>query len=186
MRLSLNLLAPFFLLKTFASATEYNFWITWNARDSVGTCTALMADTVSTKVSVAANVYLSTGGLPQVPNWNRGERHGSGRGLRAPDRELTCTALDLSVCGHPICKRSNTCYDSFSCRDCGFRRKGRQLYHVERTLDAAEIETLQNGLIGACQETLDKEVSRSGNFYSTSCKAALAEQLCDAVVTEVV
>jgi hypothetical protein len=178
MRLFLNVLAPLFLLKSFTSATDYNFSMTWVAVDAVGTCTADMADAVSDAVTVNANIYLAGLYLPQVAYWDLGTRHG------AVGRQLRVRALCGSACPYSMCSIGTTCYDSYNCNMC--RREERQLYHVERALDAAEIVTLQNGLVGACQEALNEEESRSGDFYSTSCKAALVLQLCEAIVTEVV
>jgi hypothetical protein len=190
MRLSLNLLAPFFLLKSFASAADYSFMVTWKTRDAVGTCTAAMADTVRSKVETAANSYLAASSLPQVVSWSRGERHVVGRQLRTRDR--LDTTLDSatsstgtkcsSACAWTSCSKGTTCYDTYKCITC--RREERQLYPVERALDAAAIAALQSGLIGACMATLDGEKRKS--TYSTSCKAVLTEKLCDAVVTEVV
>jgi hypothetical protein len=182
MRLFLNVvLVPFFLLKFFASAvqTEYTFSITWKTQDAVGTCTDLMADVVSTTVMVKANIYLSGGpGLPEVANWHSGKRNGGNRQLRGRD-------LCGGACTYEACAGGSNCYDCNNCEVCG-RREERQLYQVERALTQYDITELENGLMLACQDALDEEVVLGYASYSTSCIAALTEQLCDAVVTEVV
>jgi hypothetical protein len=186
MRLFLNVLVPFFLLKSVASAAEYTFSITWKIQDAVGTCTDLMADIVSTTVMVNANIYLAGGpGLPEVANWHSNKRNGGNRQLRVRNLDDVCVVTN---CAHDICNIiGTTCYESNNCELCGGgRREERQLYQVERALTEDDLTDIKNGLILACQDALDEEASRNGNLYSTSCIAGLAEQLCDAVVIEVV
>jgi hypothetical protein len=179
MRLFLKVvLVPFFLLKSFASATqtEYSFSVTWKTQDAVGNCTGPMADIVSTAVTAKANIFLTgSPGLPEVANWHSGKRNGGNRQLRG-------RALCGGACTYEACAGGSNCYDCNNCEVCG-RREERQLYQVERALAQYTITELENGLILACQDTLDEEVVVGYASYSTSCIAALTEQLCDAVVT---
>jgi hypothetical protein len=181
MYLYLIMLAPLLLLKSFASATDMNFSITWSTSDVAGTppCLDDMPDAVSDTVTVKANEFIAQE-FAEVAHWTHGVRYGGDRQLRV--RGLTCSAG--TACTWTKCKFGTTCYDTNYC-GCSGRREERQLYHVERTLDAVDIENLRNGLIGACQEALVEEANREGDLYSASCKLALIEKLCDAVVTEV-
>jgi hypothetical protein len=183
MRLFLNVLAPFFLLNSFASASNYDFVVQW-ASAVAGACTTGEIASIETRIGIESNSVLAAHNCAQVAKWNSSAVFNGRRQLR--ERELGLP------CSYPtMCPRGSTCYTNNYCWLQGYRKE-RELLQVERTLNAVEIAALESGLVDACKDGLDKEWSIPVNpifpRYSVTCmavmKTAIDENLCYSMVAE--
>jgi hypothetical protein len=183
MRLFLNVLAPFFLLNSFASATYYNIVVQW-ASDKADDCTSDMIENIGTRIAIESNSVLAGQGRPEVDKWDRSV-NGSRRQLRVRELCGACAYTNL-------CYEGSTCYSNYDCQACGYRREERELLIVANPLTADEITIIESDFKVACEGGLNKELSRPGNNqnaeYSDKCKTAMQKaidnHLCYSLVSE--
>jgi hypothetical protein len=182
MRLFLNVLAPFFLLNSFASAANYDLVVQWESAVA-NACTSGEIASIENTIGIASNSVLAAQNCAQVANWNSAVLN---------RRQLRERELCGSDCSYTkMCKVGTTCYTNNYCNKCR-RREERELLQAERTLGTAEIAALESGLVGACENGLDKEWTKNDkakdSIYSVTCmaamKTALDNHLCYSKVFE--
>jgi hypothetical protein len=184
MRVIHSLLVPVFL--SFTCVVQADLYsVSWYSPD----CTDKEATMSIGKIIAATGKVLTAHGIPEVQGWKKSvNTERAGRELQADDTQGLRGLRSCNWrCAISSCKKYPLCFEMFNCGMC----RRRELIGTDRVLTASELLALEEELVEACEDVLEKESeigqgnddNKGKGKYSDKCKAAMKDATCSALVT---